>query len=174
MEKDKTQGLLTGAAEQCRFEELRLRVHKAGLNASRLPAAVEQLHDPAGNSQTLAENVQSRGDFLADMSHDLRSPLNSVIGFSEILLDQLHGPINEKQQEYLQRILASGAHLLTLIDDIIDLSTVEAGRLELELSRFSLSEVLEGAVSMHREKALKNGPKTGRRGSRWRGVLPRI
>jgi signal transduction histidine kinase len=97
-----------------------------------------------------------------------------VIGFSEILLDQLHGPINEKQQEYLQRILASGAHLLTLIDDIIDLSTVEAGRLELELSRFSLSEVLEGAVSMHREKALKNGPKTGRRGSRWRGVLPRI
>ena len=157
MERDKTLGLLTAAAEQCRFEELRLRVNKAGLNASRPPAAVEQPYDPIENNRTLAESLRSRADFLADMSHDLRSPLNSVIGFSEILLDQVHGPINEKQQDYLKKILASGAHLLTLIDDIIDLSTVETGRLELELCRFSLSEVLVGAVSMQREKALKNG-----------------
>ncbi len=156
MGRDKTQSLLT-AAEQCRFEELRSRVNNAGLNASRPPAAIEQPHNPAGNNRLLAESSRYRADFLADMSHDLRSPLNAVIGLSEILLDQLPGPINEKQQEYLKTILASGVHLLTLIDDIIDVSTVETGRLELELCRFSLSEALEGAVSMHREKALKRG-----------------
>jgi signal transduction histidine kinase len=156
MGRDKSQGLLT-VAEQCRFEELRLRVNKAGLNASPPLAALEQSQNPDENNRPLAESSCNRAGFLADMSHDLRSPLNAVIGFSEILLDQLPGPINEKQQEYLKNILASGIHLLTLIDDIIDLSTVETGRLELELRSFSLSEALEAAVSMHREKAFKRG-----------------
>ncbi len=144
MGTDKDQSLLTAAAEQCRFEELRSRVQKAGLNL-------------AGHNKLLPESSRINADFLANMSHDLRSPLNSVIGFSEILLDQLYGSINEKQKEYLKSILASGVHLLALIDDVIDLATMETGALVLELSHFSLREALTSAVLMHREKALKNG-----------------
>ena len=77
------------------------------------------------------------------MSHELRTPLNSIIGFSEVLQDQMFGPINEKQQEYVNNILTSGRHLLSLINDILDLSKVESGKMELEPSAFSLRESLE-------------------------------
>lgn len=158
MERDKDQSLFTAAAEQCRFEELRSRVQRAVLNASPPQAAqAAPSLDLAGHNRQLLENSLRHADFLANMSHDLRSPLNSVIGFSELLLDQLSGPINEKQQEYVKSIRASGVHLLALIDDIIDLSSVAAGTLALELSQFSLPEALAAAVLMHREKALKSG-----------------
>ena len=91
------------------------------------------------------------------MSHELRTPLNSVIGFSEVLQDQLFGPINEKQQEYVKNILTSGRHLLSLINDILDLSKVESGKMELELSEFSLLESLNASLMMLKEKALKGG-----------------
>lgn len=158
MERDKDQGLLTAAAEQCRFEEVRSRVQRAVLNASPPQGAqAAPSLDLAGHHRHLMENSLPNADYLANMSHDLRSPLNSVIGFSEILLDQLSGPINEKQKEYVESIRASGVHLLALIDDIIDLSSVASGTLALELSLFSLPEALAAAVSMHREKALKSG-----------------
>jgi signal transduction histidine kinase len=72
------------------------------------------------------------------MSHELRTPLNAIIGFSEVLSERMFGELNEKQEEYLKDIYASGQHLLSLINDILDLSKIEAGRMELELTDFHL------------------------------------
>ena len=91
------------------------------------------------------------------MSHELRTPLNAIIGFSEVLAERMFGEVNEKQAEYLQDILASGRHLLSLINDILDLSKVEAGRLELELGRFHLPTALDNALTLVRERATRHG-----------------
>ena len=91
------------------------------------------------------------------MSHELRTPLNAVLGFSEVLLEQMFGDINERQEEYLKDIHSSGAHLLELLNEILDLSKVEAGRMELEVSDFDLPALLENAVSMLRERATAHG-----------------
>ena len=98
-----------------------------------------------------------KSEFLANMSHELRTPLNAIIGFSQVLRERLFGEINEKQEEYLDDILTSGNHLLSLINDILDLSKVEAGQVELEVAPFSLTEALERGVVMVRERATKNG-----------------
>ena len=93
-----------------------------------------------------------KSEFLASMSHELRTPLNAIIGFSEVLLDRLFGDLNAKQEEYLQDVIDSGRHLLSLINDILDLSKVEAGRMELEVERFALPEILENGLTMVRER----------------------
>jgi signal transduction histidine kinase len=98
-----------------------------------------------------------KSEFLANMSHELRTPLNAIIGFSEVLAERMFGEVNEKQAEYLQDILASGRHLLSLINDILDLSKVEAGRLELELGRFHLPTALDNALTLVRERASRHG-----------------
>jgi signal transduction histidine kinase len=100
---------------------------------------------------------QHKSEFLANMSHELRTPLNAIIGFSQVLRQRLFGPINEKQEEYLDDILSSGNHLLSLINDVLDLSKVEAGQVELEVASFSLREALERGVVMVRETATKHG-----------------
>jgi len=87
------------------------------------------------------------------MSHELRTPLNAIIGFSEVLSERMFGDLNEKQEEYLKDIYASGTHLLSLINDILDLSKIEAGRMELELSDFRLPTVLDSALTLVRERA---------------------
>ncbi len=102
---------------------------------------------------------RAKSDFLANMSHELRTPLNSVIGFSEVLQDELYGELNEKQLEYARDIHASGKHLLNLINDILDLSKVEAGKMEFEISRFSLMDILNTSTAMLREKAIKHNIK---------------
>jgi signal transduction histidine kinase/CheY-like chemotaxis protein len=99
---------------------------------------------------------RTKSDFLANMSHELRTPLNSVIGFSEVLQDELFGALNEQQQEYVTNILTSGRHLLSLINDILDLSKVESGKMELERSRFFLKKILDSSLTMLKEKALKH------------------
>ncbi len=110
------------------------------------------------SARDLAEKTnRAKSDFLANMSHELRTPLNSVIGFSEVLLDQLFGVINAKQQEYINNILYSGRHLLSLINDILDLSKVEAGMMALDLNNFSVREALEASVMMLKERAFKGG-----------------
>jgi signal transduction histidine kinase len=98
-----------------------------------------------------------KSEFLANMSHELRTPLNAIIGFSQVLRQRFFGEINEKQEEYLDDILSSGNHLLALINDVLDLSKVEAGQVELEVNAFSLREALERGVVMVRERATKNG-----------------
>ncbi len=98
-----------------------------------------------------------KSEFLANMSHELRTPLNAIIGFSEVLADRMFGEVNEKQLEYLKDIHSSGQHLLSLINDILDLSKVEAGKMELELSRFDLSALLQSSLTLVRERATKNG-----------------
>ncbi len=96
---------------------------------------------------------KAKSDFIASMSHELRTPLNAIIGFSEILLEEYFGPLNEKQKEYIKDILESSKYLLSLINDILDLSKIEAGRMELLISEVDLQELIEDSLMIIREKA---------------------
>jgi two-component system, NtrC family, sensor kinase len=107
----------------------------------------------ADKSHQLEVASQHKSEFLANMSHELRTPLNAIIGFSEVLSDRMFGELNEKQDEYLKDIYASGTHLLSLINDILDLSKIEAGRMELELTDFHLPTALDNALTLVRERA---------------------
>ena len=98
-----------------------------------------------------------KSEFLANMSHELRTPLNAIIGFSEVLVERMFGELNPKQEEYLRDILSSGHHLLSLINDILDLSKIEAGHMELEQSAFDLPAALEGCLTLVRERATRHG-----------------
>jgi signal transduction histidine kinase len=100
---------------------------------------------------------KAKSDFLANMSHELRTPLNAIIGFSEVLSERMFGELNEKQEEYMKDIHASGTHLLSLINDILDLSKIEAGRMELEETDFDLPAAIDSAVTLVRERAARRG-----------------
>jgi signal transduction histidine kinase len=100
-----------------------------------------------------------KSEFLANVSHELRTPLNAIIGFSEVLQERLFGEMNDKQNEYVDDILSSGRHLLSLINDILDLSKIEAGRMELEVATFYLPDAIENALLLIRERASRHGIK---------------
>ncbi|HEU4391238.1 MAG TPA: ATP-binding protein, partial [Blastocatellia bacterium] len=104
-------------------------------------------------SRQLEAASHHKSEFLANMSHELRTPLNAIIGFSEVLSEKMFGELNEKQEEYSKDIHASGQHLLSLINDILDLSKIEAGRMELELTDFHLPTALDSALTLVRERA---------------------
>ena len=108
------------------------------------------------SSQIEAAN-RHKSEFLANMSHELRTPLNAIIGFSEVLGERMFGELNAKQAEYTDDILSSGRHLLSLINEILDLSKVEAGRMELELATFDLPLAIDNARTFVRERATKHG-----------------
>jgi signal transduction histidine kinase len=112
-------------------------------------------------SRELEGANRHKSEFLANMSHELRTPLNAIIGFSEVLLERMFGDLTAKQEEYLQDVLASGRHLLSLINDILDLSKVEAGRMDLELTAFDLRLALENALTLVRERAARHGLSVG-------------
>ena len=103
--------------------------------------------------QELETASRHKSDFLATMSHELRTPLNAIIGFSEVLHEQMFGELNERQLAYVDDVLEAGKHLLSLINDVLDLAKIEAGSMELELSQVAIPEVLRSAVSMHSERA---------------------
>jgi signal transduction histidine kinase/ActR/RegA family two-component response regulator len=109
--------------------------------------------------QSLELELASRhkSEFLASMSHELRTPLNAVLGFSEVLLERMFGDLNERQEEYLRDIHGSGKHLLELLNEILDLSKIEAGRMELEYSEFDLRLLLDDAAAMLRQRAEQGG-----------------
>ncbi len=111
----------------------------------------------ADKSRQLEVASRHKSEFLANMSHELRTPLNAIIGFSEVLNERMFGELNEKQAEYLRDIHASGQHLLSLINDILDLSKVEAGRMELELTDFDLPMTIDNALTLVRERASRRG-----------------
>jgi signal transduction histidine kinase len=123
-----------------------------------LAANVNRMNDELSRLYTELEAAsQHKSEFLANMSHELRTPLNAILGFSQVLRERMFGPINEKQEEYLDDILASGNHLLSLINDVLDLSKVEAGQVKLEREPFSLHEALEQGVVVVRERASNDG-----------------
>ncbi len=97
-----------------------------------------------------------KSEFLSNMSHELRTPLNAIIGFSEVLLERMFGEMNEKQEDYLKDIHSSGQHLLSLINDILDLAKVEAGRMELNLTTFDLPAAIDNALALIRERAMRH------------------
>jgi signal transduction histidine kinase len=105
----------------------------------------------------LEQASKNKSEFLANMSHELRTPLNAIIGFSDVLLQGLSGPLNPKQLEYLTDIRGSGAHQLSLINDILDLSKVEAGRMELELGPVSVPEAIAAGITLVHERAVSHG-----------------
>ena len=141
------------------------RKDELGALAGAFNAMAEHVQDLIeGLERKVAERTRAlevaskhKSDFLANMSHELRTPLNAIVGFSQVLKEKLFGPVNDKQDEYLDDILSSADHLLDLINDILDLSKVEAGQVELEVALFSLREALERGVVMVRERASKNG-----------------
>ncbi len=140
-------------------ELLKVQQEMKGLN-ERLEKAVKELELKKREAEDARfEAIQAsraKSDFLANMSHELRTPLNSVIGFAEVLVDELAGKLNDKQKEYIGDIYDSGQHLLSLINDILDLSKVESGKLELELGAFALADVLNVSLGMLKEKAMKH------------------
>jgi signal transduction histidine kinase len=108
-------------------------------------------------NRELAAASQHKSEFLASMSHELRTPLNAVIGFSEVLIDKMFGDVNDKQEEYLRDIHTSAQHLLSLINDILDLSKIEAGRMDLDLADFHLPSAIDDALLLMRERAGRRG-----------------
>ena len=129
-------------------------------NRDELGALAQHLNRMSAELGRLYRQLEAanrhKSEFLANMSHELRTPLNAVIGFSEVLKEHMFGELNEKQDEYVDDIHTSGKHLLSLINDILDLSKIEAGRMELDLSEFSLPEMLQATLVLLRERAMRH------------------
>jgi signal transduction histidine kinase len=121
------------------------------VNVNRMNDELQRLY------KELETASKHKSEFLANMSHELRTPLNAIIGFSQVLREGISGEINAKQEEYLDDIVTSGNHLLALINDVLDLSKVEAGQVDLQVAPFSLRDALERGVSMVREQATTDG-----------------
>jgi signal transduction histidine kinase len=123
-----------------------------------LAANVNRMNDELSRLYAELEAAsRHKSEFLANMSHELRTPLNAILGFSQVLREEMFGPVNEKQAEYLEDIFASGRHLLSLINDVLDLSKIEAGEVELSSAPFSMREALEQGLVVVRERAKTDG-----------------
>ncbi len=141
-----------------RLEEKISEIERINSDLKALNRELESKRRELEDAKMAAEVAsRAKSDFLANMSHELRTPLNSIIGFSEVLHSGMFGVLNEKQREYAGNIQSSGRHLLDLINDILDLSKVESGKMELSLAQASLVDVLNASLIMVREKALKHG-----------------
>ena len=137
------------------FSQMAVRVNEAQTGLEQ--KVQEKTRDLAAANQELEMASRHKDEFLAHMSHELRTPLNAVIGFSDLLKAQYFGPLNQKQSEYVRDINASGQHLLSLINDILDLAKVEAGRMELALSSANVAALVESCVALVSERVNRSG-----------------
>jgi PAS domain S-box-containing protein len=155
------QQLATALEEARLYAEARAREQEVAARNRELTEALVQnerlVRELGDKSAQLEVASRHKSEFLANMSHELRTPLNAVIGFADILLERMFGELNDKQEEYLRDILDSGRHLLSLINDILDLSKIEAGRMELDVTDFQLSHAIENALILVRERAAGRG-----------------
>jgi signal transduction histidine kinase len=135
---------------------------------AELEAANEQMREEIAERQRAQQELEraknaaeaasrAKTEFLANMSHELRTPLNSVIGFSDVLSEQVFGPLNENQSQYVVDILESGQHLLSLVNDILDLAKIEAGSMEIHTAALPVSRLVERTIQMFRERAIRLG-----------------
>jgi len=151
-------GLVVNRASPGAFEPQVVELLKTFATQSALAIQNARLfREIEDKSRQLELASRHKSEFLANMSHELRTPLNAIIGFSEVLAERMFGEINDKQAEYLADILESGRHLLSLINDILDLSKIEAGRMEVELKDFALPEAIENTLVLVRERAHRRG-----------------
>lgn len=131
---------------QRQAEELQQKGEELAMQNEELKSQTEELRSQQRELEQKNLEIkranQAKSEFLANMSHELRTPLNSIIGFSEVLEDKSFGELNEKQEKYIRNIHSSGKHLLQLINDVLDLSKVEAGKIVLQYEEFSISEIL--------------------------------
>lgn len=152
------------------YEETYSKVFLSTINITELKRAEEALAKSHAELENLVEQrtkklkranillqqaLKVKSDFLASMSHELRTPFNSIIGFSELLLDEQSGKLSKKQREYAEFIHESGQHLHSLIRDVLDLSKVEAGKTELQLSQINIADLLKSSLSVVQGEALK-------------------
>jgi len=155
---DVVRGIVVVRRRPGEFDERIVNLMTALANQSKVAIANAHLFREIEEKSRLLEVAnQHKSEFLANMSHELRTPLNAIIGFSEVLLQRMFGALNPKQDEYLQDVLSSGRHLLSLINDILDLSKVEAGRMDLELARFHLPQAIQDTLTLVRERAVRHG-----------------
>jgi PAS domain S-box-containing protein len=146
--------IATDITERKRAEEELIK-HK-----DHLEELVKERTEELDKAKIVAEEAnKAKSEFLANMSHEIRTPLSSIIGFSELLFDETKGPLNDDQKKYLGYVTSSGNHLLSLINDILDLSKVEAGKMELQPTSFSISGLLKNSFSFIVEKAMKHNIK---------------
>jgi len=156
-----TQGIFRDITERKRTQEELTKLYDElkSLNLELEEKVEERTKQFEEAAQAAEVANKAKSGFLASMSHELRTPLNAIIGFSQVLQEQYFGKLNRKQAEYITDILESGKHLLSLINDILDLSKIEAGKLELELSKVKIKDLLEDSLIMIKEKALVHGIK---------------
>jgi signal transduction histidine kinase len=143
---------------QIAHDELDLRVKERTRELAEKNKQLNQEIEDRKKAQETAEAAnRTKSEFLANMSHELRTPLNHIIGFTELVADQSIGELNEMQVEYLSDSLAGGRHLLSLINDILDLSKVEAGKMDLDIAEVDPKEIFDNGLSMIKEKVLAHG-----------------
>jgi len=146
--KRATLGNFMGVTERKQMEEaLKDKNEQLDAQNEELQVQTEELmtqqQELMEKTREVEQATQAKSEFLAHMSHELRTPLNVLIGFSELMIDEVPGEINEEQKQCLNDIMSSSKHLLDLINDVLDLSKIESGKMKLELANISLSDVIE-------------------------------